>query len=64
MLNTFFLGRVADLRNLIEELKISNHVQIKTNISYDDLKELLCRAIVGIHTMSNEHFGIGNLDLV
>ena len=60
---SLFLERIAELKSLIKKLKIPDYVQIKTNISYDELKDLLRKAAVGIHTMSNEHFGIGKMTL-
>nr|CAB3221172.1 GDP-Man:Man(3)GlcNAc(2)-PP-Dol alpha-1,2-mannosyltransferase-like [Phallusia mammillata] len=51
--------RVEILTKLAEDLNISQFVEIKTNIDFSELKELLSVAIIGIHTMSNEHFGIG-----
>uniref|UniRef100_H2YZN6 GDP-Man:Man(3)GlcNAc(2)-PP-Dol alpha-1,2-mannosyltransferase n=1 Tax=Ciona savignyi TaxID=51511 RepID=H2YZN6_CIOSA len=52
-------SRVAELKSLISDLNLNKKVEIRTNISYDELKVLLSVAEVGIHTMSNEHFGIG-----
>lgn len=33
-------------------------VELKKNVSYDELKKLLSVADIGLHTMYNEHFGI------
>jgi len=52
-------GRVQELTDLVNELDISENVTMKTNISFAELKSLLSTATVGIHTMANEHFGIG-----
>lgn len=51
--------RVDDLRSLCESLKIREHVDFLLNVSFDDLKSHLNAATVGLHTMWNEHFGIG-----
>ncbi|CAK8675221.1 unnamed protein product [Clavelina lepadiformis] len=51
--------RVNELKKLAADLKVANQVVFKTNVSYEELKELLSQAHVGIHTMANEHFGIG-----
>ncbi|XP_070553749.1 GDP-Man:Man(3)GlcNAc(2)-PP-Dol alpha-1,2-mannosyltransferase-like isoform X2 [Ptychodera flava] len=51
--------RVDALRELCEELKIRHHVEFKLNVSFDDLKKYLGEATIGLHTMWNEHFGIG-----
>jgi len=53
------LDRVEALRKLANELQLQESVRIMTNISFNQLLELLSVATVGIHTMSNEHFGIG-----
>lgn len=55
----FFIGRVQELNDLINKLEIGENVSIKTNISFEELKALLSVASVGMHTMANEHFGIG-----
>nr|XP_002129496.1 GDP-Man:Man(3)GlcNAc(2)-PP-Dol alpha-1,2-mannosyltransferase-like [Ciona intestinalis] len=52
-------SRVAELKSLISKLNLQEKVEIRTNISFGELKDLLSVAHVGIHTMSNEHFGIG-----
>ena len=51
--------RVQMLKKLAEELQIANDVRFELNVSYDRLRELLCSATVGLHTMVDEHFGIG-----
>ncbi|XP_077984444.1 GDP-Man:Man(3)GlcNAc(2)-PP-Dol alpha-1,2-mannosyltransferase-like [Glandiceps talaboti] len=51
--------RVDSLRELCEELKIRQYVQFKLNVSFADLKTYLGDATIGLHTMWNEHFGIG-----
>jgi len=50
---------VKDLKQLIKKLKLDKNVEIQTNITFEKLKKLLGRAHVGLHTMKNEHFGIG-----
>jgi alpha-1,2-mannosyltransferase len=53
--------RVDALRRFAEEdLRLgSGAVEFRTNVPYSDILDLLRRATVGIHTMWNEHFGIG-----
>nr|XP_039254200.1 GDP-Man:Man(3)GlcNAc(2)-PP-Dol alpha-1,2-mannosyltransferase-like [Styela clava] len=51
--------RVQELKSLAKQLGISDNVCIKVNISFTELKELLSSSQIGIHTMTNEHFGIG-----
>jgi len=52
-------ARVKELQVLCESLEVTENVEIKTNVSYEELKLLLSSSHVGIHTMKNEHFGIG-----
>ncbi|NWH59412.1 ALG11 mannosyltransferase, partial [Geococcyx californianus] len=51
--------RVKDLKHLCEELGVSNNVTFRINISFEELKRHLAKATIGLHTMWNEHFGIG-----
>lgn len=51
--------RVEELKMLCSRLKVEKYVEFKLNISFDELKELLSKSMIGIHTMWNEHFGIG-----
>uniref|UniRef100_A0A8C2LX98 GDP-Man:Man(3)GlcNAc(2)-PP-Dol alpha-1,2-mannosyltransferase n=1 Tax=Cricetulus griseus TaxID=10029 RepID=A0A8C2LX98_CRIGR len=44
---------------LSENLGIQENVEFKINISFDELKNYLSEATIGLHTMWNEHFGIG-----
>lgn len=57
-------NRVTDLKNLCEELEISSSVEFHLNISFSQLKELLSQSTIGIHTMWNEHFGIGIVEFM
>ncbi|KAM5311149.1 GDP-Man:Man(3)GlcNAc(2)-PP-Dol alpha-1,2-mannosyltransferase [Glossophaga mutica] len=51
--------RVNQLRRLCEELGIQEDVEFKINIPFDELKSYLSEGTIGLHTMWNEHFGIG-----
>ncbi|RCI07140.1 asparagine-linked glycosylation protein [Rhizopus stolonifer] len=51
--------RIDDLRQLAVELDIQDYVRFEVNASYDLLVSSLASAKIGIHTMWNEHFGIG-----
>ncbi|XP_072253508.1 GDP-Man:Man(3)GlcNAc(2)-PP-Dol alpha-1,2-mannosyltransferase-like [Leuresthes tenuis] len=51
--------RVLMLRGLCQELGISDQVDFKLNIPFEELKRELVKATIGLHTMWNEHFGIG-----
>jgi len=57
-------GRVEELRNLAQTLDISKSVEFVLNRPYPELKQYLGRASVGIHTMWNEHFGIGVVEMM
>ncbi|XP_075055163.1 GDP-Man:Man(3)GlcNAc(2)-PP-Dol alpha-1,2-mannosyltransferase [Mixophyes fleayi] len=49
--------RVSELKKLSAELGVS--VEFKVNIPFEELKKHLSEATIGLHTMWNEHFGIG-----
>ncbi|XP_044300106.1 GDP-Man:Man(3)GlcNAc(2)-PP-Dol alpha-1,2-mannosyltransferase isoform X1 [Varanus komodoensis] len=51
--------RVNALKRLCQELGIENRVEFKVNIPFEELKKHLADAAIGLHTMWNEHFGIG-----
>ena len=56
-------ARVESLKKLAEDLKIEKYIEFKLNISFDELKSLMREATIGLHTMRDEHFGIGKLIL-
>ena len=56
-------ARVAELRKLAEELEIQKSVEFVLNQPYHVLKSWLGRGSIGIHTMWNEHFGIGVVEM-
>jgi alpha-1,2-mannosyltransferase len=51
--------RVDSLRELAGQLNVKQHVEFALNVSFDGLKNHLAEATIGLHTMWNEHFGIG-----
>jgi alpha-1,2-mannosyltransferase len=51
--------RVESLKQKAKEMEISNQVEFHVNVPYSQIKDLLSQALVGIHTMVDEHFGIG-----
>jgi len=57
-------GRVTMLREYAEELQIASCVQFFLNVSYENLLEHLAQSTVGIHTMKDEHFGIGVVEFL
>lgn len=56
------MQRVTDLKRLSEELSIQENVVFHLNVSFTELKQLLASSVIGLHTMWNEHFGIGETD--
>jgi len=56
--------RVEALQSLCEDFQISDQVDFRLNVSFEELTESLARATLGIHTMYNEHFGIGVVELM
>lgn len=51
--------RVSSLKKLCENLGVQENVEFKINIPFAELKKHLSEATIGLHTMWNEHFGIG-----
>ncbi|KAM8873448.1 GDP-Man:Man(3)GlcNAc(2)-PP-Dol alpha-1,2-mannosyltransferase [Synchiropus picturatus] len=52
-------NRVLLLRGLCQELGVADRVEFKLNVSFEELKNEMSNATIGLHTMWNEHFGIG-----
>jgi len=50
---------VEELKKLAVELNVSEKLEFKLNAAFGQLQEELGRALIGVHTMWNEHFGIG-----
>jgi len=51
--------RVAELRRLADELNVSGHLVFHLNAPFSELLKVCEDGTVGIHSMWNEHFGIG-----
>ncbi|XP_054156104.1 GDP-Man:Man(3)GlcNAc(2)-PP-Dol alpha-1,2-mannosyltransferase-like [Oppia nitens] len=51
--------RLDELKKLCHKLEIDDKVDFKINIPYDELKRQIEESSIGLHTMINEHFGIG-----
>ncbi|XP_050546579.1 GDP-Man:Man(3)GlcNAc(2)-PP-Dol alpha-1,2-mannosyltransferase [Daktulosphaira vitifoliae] len=51
--------RVVDMMDLCKHLSLENNVKFKVNVSYEELKQELSEGFIGLHSMWNEHFGIG-----
>jgi alpha-1,2-mannosyltransferase len=56
--------RVSALRSLSAELGIRDQVEFKVNVPFSELCEEFGKAKAGLHTMWNEHFGIGVVELM
>jgi len=50
---------VKQLQKLRDNLNMNKEVEFKLNISFKELKTQLNQALIGLHTMKNEQFGIG-----
>eukprot|EP00533_Pseudo-nitzschia_delicatissima_P002096 CAMPEP_0116105672 /NCGR_PEP_ID=MMETSP0327-20121206/15172_1 /TAXON_ID=44447 /ORGANISM="Pseudo-nitzschia delicatissima, Strain B596" /LENGTH=508 /DNA_ID=CAMNT_0003598123 /DNA_START=120 /DNA_END=1642 /DNA_ORIENTATION=- len=57
-------ARVAELRQLVETLDLQDHVVFNINPPYQELQASMFRASIGIHTMRQEHFGIGIVEMM
>eukprot|EP00587_Corethron_hystrix_P004485 CAMPEP_0113317104 /NCGR_PEP_ID=MMETSP0010_2-20120614/12129_1 /TAXON_ID=216773 ORGANISM="Corethron hystrix, Strain 308" /NCGR_SAMPLE_ID=MMETSP0010_2 /ASSEMBLY_ACC=CAM_ASM_000155 /LENGTH=408 /DNA_ID=CAMNT_0000173985 /DNA_START=156 /DNA_END=1382 /DNA_ORIENTATION=+ /assembly_acc=CAM_ASM_000155 len=56
--------RIRDLRKLAEDLGVAPQVEFVINCPFPELRTQLSRASVGLHTMWNEHFGIGVVEMM
>ncbi|KAJ8012973.1 hypothetical protein DPEC_G00048440 [Dallia pectoralis] len=52
-------NRVLVLKRLCQDLGVADRVEFKLNIPFEELKRELADGTIGLHTMWNEHFGIG-----
>ncbi len=58
------MERVVQLRQLTDDLGVTQSVDFVLNQPFSILKEYLSNASVGLHTMWNEHFGIGVVEMM
>eukprot|EP00557_Chaetoceros_sp_GSL56_P004757 CAMPEP_0176487414 /NCGR_PEP_ID=MMETSP0200_2-20121128/6115_1 /TAXON_ID=947934 /ORGANISM="Chaetoceros sp., Strain GSL56" /LENGTH=173 /DNA_ID=CAMNT_0017884233 /DNA_START=891 /DNA_END=1412 /DNA_ORIENTATION=+ len=56
--------RVSYLFKLAQSLHIENNVVFVVNQPFSVLKDYFSRASIGLHTMWNEHFGIGVVEMM
>jgi alpha-1,2-mannosyltransferase len=47
------------LKDLAKKLGVESMVEFKLNFTFDNLLISLAESAVGIHSMTDEHFGIG-----
>ena len=52
-------ARVDALTARAAALGISDRLELRVNVSYEELMGLYSEALIGLHTMKDEHFGIG-----
>lgn len=52
------------MEDLSKHLSLEKSVEIKANVSYQELIQNYKTAKIGIHTMWNEHFGISVVELM
>jgi len=56
--------RLQHLQDMVEKLHLTASIDFVVNQPYSVVEEWLCKASVGIHTMWNEHFGIGVVEMM
>ena len=56
--------RIASLLHTISSAGLSDHIKIIRDMDRPSLNELLGESLIGIHTMRDEHFGIGVVELM
>jgi len=61
--DTDFL-RIAALREAINSMGLQDRVLILENLTREQLTQQLGNALIGLHTMRDEHFGIGVVELM
>ncbi len=55
---------VQGLKSYAAELGVLDHVRFRLNEPFPRLMAALCEGAVGLHTMWNEHFGIGVVEMM
>jgi len=56
--------RVDSLKKLVQDLELQEAVDFSINPPYSELQESMYQASIGIHTMRQEHFGIGIVEMM
>ncbi|KAL3944743.1 MAG: hypothetical protein SGBAC_001162 [Bacillariaceae sp.] len=57
-------ARVDNLKQLVQDLQLQEFVDFSINPPYSELQESMYQASIGIHTMRQEHFGIGIVEMM
>jgi len=55
---------LQDLKDLSKHFSVEDNVEFYPNLPFKDLLEEFGKATIGIHTMWNEHFGIGIVEMM
>jgi len=55
---------VKDLKDLTKHLSVEDNVEFFPNLPFPDLLKEFSKSTIGIHTMWNEHFGIGIVEMM
>jgi alpha-1,2-mannosyltransferase len=56
--------RIKELQDLTRHLSVEQNIEFKVNIPFDELKCEMSEGLIGLHTMWNEHFGIGIVEMM
>jgi alpha-1,2-mannosyltransferase len=57
-------GRVKELRDMVERLQLQDYVEFCIDPPYKELQQSMTLSSMGIHTMREEHFGIGIVEMM
>lgn len=57
-------GRVEELRQLVKEKSLDAFVEFNIDPPFSELQDAMKHASIGIHTMREEHFGIGIVEMM
>ncbi len=55
---------IGGCRNKEDERRVQDLKDFKVNIPFGELKKEMSHSLIGIHSMWNEHFGIGEKKLL
>jgi len=55
---------VKDLKDLTKYLSVEDNVEFRVNLPFPELLQEFSKSLIGIHTMWNEHFGIGVVEMM
>lgn len=58
------LDIVSNLKQKISEKGLNDQIEIKLSLPMDEVKQVMKSASIAIHTMEDEHFGIGIVEML